>query len=89
MSPKSKKSAASTAITLHVPSHDRLPDNKLWENRFEIRSEKSNRIYVIAQNKAKRHWGCSCPRYCTTRTCKHLKALALPEHEKPYEVLIG
>jgi len=28
-----------------------LPDNDQWENRFEIRSETSNRIYIIAQHK--------------------------------------
>lgn len=25
------------------------PDDKVWKNKFEIRSETSNRIYVIAQ----------------------------------------
>lgn len=49
-----------------------LPDNTLWTNRFEIRSESSNRIYVVAMNKETGKWGCSCPGYCSKRKCKHL-----------------
>ena len=75
-------------ITLYVPQHDRLPDNAQWQNRFEIRSESSDRIYIVAQNKAKRHWACSCPGYRRFRHCKHLAALALPAYEGPYEVLV-
>lgn len=76
-----------TLPILRIPSRSRLPDNAVWENRFEVRSETSDRIYIIAQNKAKRHWGCSCPAYRTRRHCKHLRSLALPAHEQPYEVL--
>ncbi len=63
-----------------------LPDNNQWENRFEIRSETTNRIYIIAQNKKKRHWGCSCPGWRRHRKCKHLRALGLPNYEKPFEL---
>ncbi len=63
-----------------------LPDGKLWENRFEIRSETSDRVYVISQNKSKRHWGCSCPSYRVRRYCKHLKTLGLPCLERPHEI---
>ncbi len=63
-----------------------LPKNDQWENRFEIRSESSNRIYVISQNIKKRHWGCSCPSWRVRRSCKHLAAVGLPAFEKPYEV---
>lgn len=49
-----------------------LPDNDQWTNRFEIRSESSNRIYVVAQNKKTGKWGCSCPGYLSKRKCKHL-----------------
>lgn len=72
---------------LRVPRGERrLPPNSLWENRFHIRSESSNRLYIVAQNKAKRHWACSCPSYRTRRYCKHLQAVGLPTGEKPYEV---
>ena len=78
----------STAITIHVAQSDRLPDNDQWENRFEIRSETSDRVYVVAQNKVKRHWACSCPGWRTHRTCKHLSAMMLPAHEKAFEVKV-
>lgn len=63
-----------------------LPDNDQWTHRFEIHSETSNRVYVVAQNKQKRHWGCSCPSYKVRRYCKHLSAIGLPVNEKPFEV---
>ena len=81
---KSAKSKAVAVIT--VRKNDILPDNDQWKNRFEIKSESSNRIYVIAQNKSKKHWGCSCPSWRIRRTCKHLVALNLPAFEKPMEV---
>lgn len=49
-----------------------LPDKGCWTNRFEIYSESSNRVYVVAQNKDTGKWGCSCPGYCSKRKCKHL-----------------
>jgi len=67
------------------PGTTRLPDNKQWTNRFEIRSETSDRVYTVAQNKAKGHWGCSCPAWRTRRKCKHLRSLGLPELEQPAE----
>ena len=70
--------------TLRIPKDVMLPDTAQWINRFEIQSESSNRIYVIAQNKEKRHWACSCPAWRTRRKCKHLETLNLPLFEKPY-----
>lgn len=63
-----------------------LPDNDQWTNRFEIHSETSNRIYIIAQHKTKRHFACSCPAWRTRRKCKHLETLGLPCFEKPHEI---
>jgi hypothetical protein len=65
-----------------------LPDNAQWENRFEIKSASSNRIYIVSQNIKKRHWGCSCPGWKRYRKCKHLESLGLPANEKPHEVLL-
>lgn len=45
----------STKVVLRVPSDARLPDNDQWENRFEIRSATSDRVYVVAQHRTKRH----------------------------------
>lgn len=81
--------ATTTLPTLHVPPGARLPDKGEWTNRFEVRSASSNHLYVIAQHRTKRHWGCSCPGWRTHRTCKHLSAVQLPAHETPHEVLLG
>ncbi len=63
-----------------------LPDNKGWTNRFEVRSESSDRVYVVAQHADKRHWGCSCPGWKRHRKCKHLTTVGLPAFEKPHEI---
>ena len=63
-----------------------LPDNDQWQYRFEIRSQTSDRVYIVAQNKKKKHWSCGCPGWKRHRTCKHLQNIGLPTHEKPYEV---
>lgn len=56
-----------------------LPDNDRYTNRFEIKSESSNRIYTIAQNKSTGEWSCSCPGWIIARNgvraCKHLREL--------------
>lgn len=70
------------------PGSITLSDNAQWTNRFEIRSESSDRIYIIAQNIKKRHFACSCPGYKRFRHCKHLDNLGLPGYEKPHEVLL-
>jgi len=58
----------------------RLEDNAQWQNRFEIKSASSNRVYIIAQNKDSGLWGCSCPGYLSNRRCKHLvDGCGLPE----------
>jgi hypothetical protein len=49
-----------------------LPDNDRWTNRFEIRSQSSDRRYTIAQQRADGVWGCSCPGWTHHRRCKHL-----------------
>lgn len=57
-----------------------------WVNRTEVRSQTSNRIYVVSQHATKRFWGCSCPSWRTRRRCRHLEQLGLPGGEEPYEV---
>jgi hypothetical protein len=74
--------------TLKIRKELMLPDTDQWQNRFNIESETSNRLYTIAQNKNKKHWGCSCPAWKRYRRCKHLAAVGLPPNEKPYEVNI-
>lgn len=72
-------------ITLRINREVALPDNDQWQNRFTIKSETSNRLYVVAQHKTKRHWSCSCPAWITRRYCKHLRELGMPYNEQPYE----
>jgi hypothetical protein len=57
-----------------------------WVNRTEVRSETSDRLYVVSQHAAKRFWACSCPAWRTRRRCKHLDQLGLPGGEQPFEV---
>jgi len=58
-----------------------LPDNGQYTNRFEIKSESSNRLYVIAQRKSDGVFCCSCPGWIrarnghSDRTCKHITSL--------------
>jgi hypothetical protein len=73
---------------LHIDRSVMLPDGKDWQLRFEVKSESSDNLYTIAQNKKKKHWGCSCFGYRRTRNCKHLKAIGLPGNEVPYEARI-
>ena len=57
-----------------------LEDNKTHANRLEIKSESSNRLYVVAQAKSDGEWQCSCPGWVMKRAgkprgCKHLKVM--------------
>ena len=74
------------SIQRYISQQVTLPDNDQWENRFEIHSETSDRIYIIAQHKKKRYWGCSCPGWRAYRKCKHLQTIGLKNHEIPMEV---
>ena len=62
-----------------------LPDEGQWINRFHVRSRSSDRLYVIAQHRIKRFWGCSCPGWRTHRKCTHLEEVGLPSFEKAFE----
>lgn len=74
-------------IQIRVDSDLILPDNDQWTNRFEVRSSSSNRVYIIAQHKSKKYFGCSCPGWKIHRKCKHLTALGLPGFEQPVDKL--
>jgi hypothetical protein len=72
-------------LRVFIPEDRRLDDNAQWTNRFQIKSESSDRLYTIAQNKSGRFWGCNCPGWIRHKTCKHLHNLQLPGHHQPYE----
>jgi hypothetical protein len=71
--------------TLRIPADIALPDKGQWQFRFEVRSETSDSVYVVAQNKSGKWWGCSCFGWRRYRTCKHLAANNIPGHHTPYE----
>lgn len=65
-----------------------LPDNAAYTNRFEIRSQSSDSIYIVAQSKTGRWWSCGCFGWIRHKHCKHLKSLQLPGGHQPYEALL-
>ena len=71
--------------SLRIDQDLMLPDNDQWRFRFEVRSETSGNIYIVAQNIKKKHWGCSCPGYKRYRKCKHLQSMGIPTNEVPFE----
>lgn len=73
---------------LTVPFDVMLPDAGDWTNRFRIKSETSNRLYIVAQHKKKGHFGCSCPGWRAYRHCKHLKTMGIPGQEQPFNMRI-
>ncbi len=77
------------AKSVSVNKANVLPDNAQWKNRFEIRSESSDRVYIVSQNIAKGHMGCSCMGWKRYRNCKHLTALGLPGHEEPVNLKLS
>jgi hypothetical protein len=62
-----------------------LPDNAAYTNRFEIRSETSDSVYVVAQSKKGRWWSCECFGFRRHKHCKHLRNLGLPGNYQAHE----
>jgi hypothetical protein len=64
-----------------------MPDNRDYTNRFGIKSESSDKIYVVSQDKRTGEWKCSCRGWIHHRKCKHLASLrdliaSKEEHKK-------
>ena len=79
-----------TAITVHIPTTSQvLPDNAAYCNRFEVKSQTSNSVYIIAQSKKGRWWSCECPGWRRHRTCKHMKSVGLPCGQVPFEARLA
>jgi len=49
-----------------------LADNRVWVNRFQIKSQTSDSRYTIAQRRSDKVWGCSCIGWRHHRKCKHV-----------------
>jgi hypothetical protein len=75
-------------IVLRGREHALLPDGKNHINRFKVRSETSGDEYIIAQHRTGRFWTCGCFGFIRWGKCKHLDALGLPGHRRPYEPLL-
>ena len=60
---------------LMVPGQQMLDDNKTHKNRFYIRSESSDSLYVVSQSKSSGEWQCGCKGWIRHRKCKHLATL--------------
>jgi len=85
----SMKTAGPGAISIRVPNQSLLPDNDQWTNRFHIRSESSDRVYTVAQNKSGGWWGCNCMGWIRHKNCKHLRELGLPGNHQPAQAQIS
>lgn len=80
---------SAAAVVVYLPRQSiRLADNRSYTNRFKIRSETSDAVYIIAQSKSGRWWSCSCFGWIRHKHCKHLRTIGLPGHHRPHEVQI-
>ena len=87
MSPKEKK-MANQGVEIRVKQSVVLEDNAAWTNRFQVKSQSSDRIYIIAQSKKSRFWACSCPGFLRYKHCKHTTSLGLPGDYQPFEATL-
>ena len=67
-------------MTVSIPGVVALPDSKTHAHRMNIKSETSNRLYVVAQARSSNEWQCSCPGWIykkpgQPRKCKHLTSM--------------
>jgi hypothetical protein len=54
-----------------------LPDTATHKHRIEIRSETSNKIYIVSKrNTNVKQWECSCKGWIFHRHCKHINAMS-------------
>lgn len=62
-----------------VPSNaiEVLPDSDRYKCRFKVRSESSNRLYLMSYDTAGSYWTCSCRGNIRHGQCKHLTAAGL------------
>ena len=72
-----KVSAKSVEAQLKAMGVERLPDSKTHRFRMNIRSESSNRLYVVSQriSNGSMQWECACMGWITRRKCKHLTTM--------------
>lgn len=79
---------ANLILKVNIPEDRRMPDNAQYTNRFQIKSESSERLYTIAQSKSGMWWACSCPGWIRHKSCKHLESMGLPGYHQPFEATL-
>jgi len=58
---------------------EQLPDTKTHIHRMKIRSETSDREYIVSKRNTNiKRVECSCPGWIFRRNCKHVRAIAPP-----------
>lgn len=65
------------------------PDDKQWHNKFFVRSENSDNLYVVSQHRNGGYWGCSCAGWRIHKKCKHILAMGLPPYMKPFDAKLA
>lgn len=79
---------ANLILKVNIPEDRRMSDNAQYTNRFQIKSESSERLYTIAQSKSGLWWACSCPGWIRHKSCKHLESMGLPGYHQPFEATL-
>jgi hypothetical protein len=82
--------ATAIVLKVNIPEDRRLPDTNTHINRFQIKSESSNRLYTIAQSRSGLWWSCGCPGFIghSGKQCKHMRELGLPGFHQPFEATL-
>ena len=52
-----------------------LPDDKVWKNKFNVKSASSDSLYVVSQRKTDGEWKCSCFGNRRYGKCKHIETI--------------
>ena len=80
---KKKDKKVELRDTLGIPKELWLPDEGIYQNRFHVKSDSSNNLYIVSTNSRNNNsWGCACPGWKRHRKCRHLKKLGLCEAGK-------
>lgn len=66
-------------LSIQKVAVERLPDSDRYKYRFKVKSESSDRLYLISYDNAdgSKYWTCSCRGNIRFGQCKHLTACGL------------
>jgi hypothetical protein len=63
------------AKVTEVKNNKELDKKDQWVDRREVKSETSDRVYIVSRHKVKGFWACSCMGWRRNRKCKHVDAI--------------